>query len=298
MQVSQLKVANTELPSLKELVIAFAKKDTQSLFEPDAVLASWQLSDYDIVLLNKEKASELAEELTANHVDVASLEYLPDTSKPGIALFDMDSTLIEIECIDEIAILAGVGEEVSEVTERAMQGELDFEQSLRQRVGKLEGAPDSILEQVRVKLPVMEEAELLIEGLKSFGWKVSLASGGFTYFSDSLKETLGLDYARSNQLEIIDGVLTGKVLGDVVSAETKAEVLRELREKYGIDKSNSVAVGDGANDLVMMAEAGLGVAYHAKPKVVEQAQTAVKYSSLGGVLCILSASSVIQQIKK
>ncbi|GAM54370.1 phosphoserine phosphatase [Vibrio ishigakensis] len=298
MQVSQLKVANTELPSQEELVIAFAKKDIQGLFEASSIYASWQLSDYNILLLNKEKASELTLELEANTVDIASLESLPDTSKPGVALFDMDSTLIEIECIDEIAKLAGVGEEVSEVTERAMQGELDFEQSLRQRVGKLEGAPDSILEQVRVKLPVMDEAELLIDGLKSLGWKVALASGGFTYFSDSLKETLKLDYARSNQLEIIDCVLTGKVLGDVVSAETKAEVLRELRDMYGIDKSNSVAVGDGANDLVMMAEAGLGVAYHAKPKVVEQAQTAVKYSSLGGVLCILSASSVIQQIKK
>ncbi|GAM78492.1 phosphoserine phosphatase [Vibrio ishigakensis] len=250
MQVSQLKVANTELPSLEELVIAFAKKDIQGLFEASSIYASWQLSDYNILLLNKEKASELTTELEANNVDFASLESLPDTSKPGVALFDMDSTLIEIECIDEIAKLAGVGEEVSEVTERAMQGELDFEQSLRQRVGKLEGAPDSILEQVRVKLPVMDEAKLLIDGLKSLGWKVALASGGFTYFSDSLKETLGLDYARSNQLEIINGVLTGKVLGDVVSADTKAEVLRELRDKYGIDKSNSVAVGDGANDLV------------------------------------------------
>lgn len=298
MQVSELKVANAQLPSVDRLNLAFSKKEIQGLFEPSQVFASWQVASYFLVLIDSPMTEGLSQTLEVNQVDVVALTDLPDVSKPGLALFDMDSTLIEIECIDEIAKLAGVGEEVSEVTERAMQGELDFEQSLRQRVGKLEGAPESILEQVRVKLPLMTEAELLIQGLKSIGWKVALASGGFTYFSDSLKDTLELDFARSNQLEIIDGTLTGKVLGSVVSAETKAEVLRELRDSYAIEKANSVAVGDGANDLVMMAEAGLGIAYHAKPKVVEQAQAAIKYSSLGGVLCILSASSVIQQIKK
>lgn len=298
MQVSELKVANAQLPSVDRLNLAFSKKEIQGLFEPSQVFASWQVAGYFLVLIDSPMTEGLSQTLEVNQVDVVALTDLPDVSKPGLALFDMDSTLIEIECIDEIAKLAGVGEEVSEVTERAMQGELDFEQSLRQRVGKLEGAPESILEQVRVKLPLMTEAELLIQGLKSIGWKVALASGGFTYFSDSLKDTLELDFARSNQLEIIDGTLTGKVLGSVVSAETKAEVLRELRDSYAIEKANSVAVGDGANDLVMMAEAGLGIAYHAKPKVVEQAQAAIKYSSLGGVLCILSASSVIQQIKK
>lgn len=208
---------------------------------------------------------------------------------------DMDSTAIQIECIDEIAKLAGVGELVSEVTERAMQGELDFEQSLRQRVAALKGADESILEQVRSTLPLMPDLEELVNTLSALGWKTAIASGGFTYFSDYLKDSLDLDHAQSNTLEIIDGKLTGQVLGDVVSATTKADILLELADKYNVEVHNTVAVGDGANDLVMMDIAGLGVAYHAKPKVEERAQTAVRFSGLGGVLCILSAKLAVQK---
>ena len=176
-----------------------------------------------------------------------------------------------------------------------MQGELDFEQSLRQRVGALKGADESILEQVRQSLPFMPDLVGLVNTLNKLGWKTAIASGGFTYFSDYLKDTLDLDHAQSNTLEIVKGKLTGEVLGDVVSAQTKADILVELAEEYELELHNTVAVGDGANDLVMMGAAGLGIAFHAKPKVEQQAQTAVRYAGLGGVLCILSGALAKQQ---
>jgi phosphoserine phosphatase len=234
--------------------------------------------------------SALHEEvLKVLELDYADIWDVPDLSEPGLILMDMDSTAIQIECIDEIAKLAGVGKEVSEVTERAMQGELNFEESLRERVSKLKDADDSILEQVRSTLPFTPDLEALVATLKALGWKCAVASGGFTYFSDYLKESLSLDYVQSNTLEIIDGKLTGKVLGGIVGAQVKADILEKLAREYGIDHHNTVAVGDGANDLVMMEAAGLGIAYHAKPKVEAQAQTSVRFSHLGGVLCILSA---------
>ncbi|GEM80148.1 phosphoserine phosphatase SerB [Vibrio superstes] len=286
--------------SLGELAVVFADGSNEvlsQLFAIDEQFATWNVGRYQVLLTKSALVKKMAALLAANKADFAHLTDLPDMSEPGLALFDMDSTLIEIECIDEIAKLAGVGEEVSEVTERAMQGELDFEQSLRQRVAKLADADESILKQVRSVLPLMAEAKPLIDGLKACGWKVAVASGGFTYFSNHLKELLELDFAQSNQLEIIDGKLTGNVVGDVVSAQTKADILEQLRADYQFEKSNCIAVGDGANDLVMMAAAGLGIAYHAKPKVVEQAQTAVSYADLGGVLCILSASHVLQTLQ-
>lgn len=259
------------------------------------VLEVWQVGPYEVALMGGEFTDEHKDILQALKLDYAELSSLPELSSPGLIVFDMDSTAIQIECIDEIAKLAGVGEQVSEVTERAMQGELDFEQSLRQRVAALAGADESILEQVRAELPFMPNLPQLIKSLQMFGWKTVIASGGFTYFSDYLKQELDLDYARSNQLEIVNGKLTGQVLGDVVSAQTKADILLELAAKYDIDPANTVAVGDGANDLVMMEAAGLGIAFHAKAKVEEQAQTAVRHIGLGGVLCILSAQLVKQR---
>lgn len=258
-------------------------------------MATWKVGKYEVALMTGELTSEHETILQALSLDYANLHDVPDLSKPGLVVMDMDSTAIQIECIDEIAKLAGVGEQVSEVTERAMQGELDFEESLRQRVGALKDADESILEAVRSDLPMMPDLREFVASLQAFGWKTAIASGGFTYFSDYLKETLNLDHAQSNTLEIVGGKLTGQVLGDVVSAQTKAEILSELAEQYDIEPHNTVAVGDGANDLVMMNAAGLGVAYHAKPKVEQQAQTAVRFSGLGGVLCILSAGLVKQQ---
>ncbi|WED23308.1 phosphoserine phosphatase [Vibrio sp. JC009] len=259
------------------------------------VLDIWKVGKYDVALMAGELTAEHEKILQSLEIDYADLTDVPDLSKPGLIVLDMDSTAIQIECIDEIAKLAGVGEEVSAVTERAMQGELDFEQSLRQRVATLKDAPESILEEVRKDLPFMPEVEELIATLQSYGWKTAVASGGFTYFSDHVKAHLNLDFAKSNVLEIIDGTLTGNVVGDVVTAQTKADIVAELAEKYGIGIENTIAVGDGANDLVMMSAAGLGVAYHAKPKVVEQAQTAVRFGALGGIICILSGVLARQQ---
>ncbi|MFM2590805.1 phosphoserine phosphatase [Vibrio sp. TBV020] len=261
----------------------------------NAVVDTWKVGEYEVALMAGELTEQHEEILQALELDYSPLHDMPDLTKPGLIVLDMDSTAIQIECIDEIAKLAGVGDEVSEVTERAMQGELDFEQSLRQRVGKLAGADESILSAVREQLPFMPDLPELIGTLKQYGWKTAIASGGFTYFSDYLQEQLGLDHAQSNQLEIVDGKLTGKVLGDVVSAQTKAEILEQLAEQYEIEPHNTIAVGDGANDLVMMDAAGLGIAYHAKPKVEQQAKSAVRYVGLGGIICILSAMLVKQK---
>lgn len=261
----------------------------------NTILDTWKVGYYDVALMAGELTPEHETILKGLALDFARITEVPDLSKPGLIVLDMDSTAIQIECIDEIAKLAGVGDEVAEVTERAMQGELDFEQSLRQRVGKLKNADAAILDAVRRELPLMPELPELIGTLQSFGWKTAIASGGFTYFSDHLQQMLSLDHAQSNTLEIIDGKLTGQVLGDVVSAQTKADILVDLAQQFDIEMHNTVAVGDGANDLVMMSAAGLGVAYHAKPKVEAKAQTAVRFSALGGVLCILSAGLVKQQ---
>jgi phosphoserine phosphatase len=282
--------------------IVFGDILSEALFEQidfytgmeNTIVSAWKVGQYDVALMSGSLTDLHLEIVNTLGLDAASTANLPDLTKPGLILMDMDSTAIQIECIDEIAKLAGVGEEVAEVTERAMQGELDFEQSLRQRVGKLKDADESILEDVRSTLPLMPELEVLVATLKAFGWKAAIASGGFTYFSEYLKEKLQLDYARANTLEIVDGKLTGQVLGGIVSAQTKADILVRLTEEHQIDISNTVAVGDGANDLVMMSAAGLGVAYHAKPKVQAQAQTSVKFADLGGVMCILSASLVLQ----
>lgn len=263
--------------------------------ELHAVLDAWKVGRYEVALMSGSLSPELMEFVHGMHLDCASINVLPELHKPGLIVMDMDSTAIQIECIDEIAKLAGVGEKVSAITERAMQGELDFEASLRERVGALAGADESILEQVRSDLPFMPELEELVNTLTLLGWKTAIASGGFTYFSDHLKSVLGLDHAQSNTLEIIDGKLTGKVLGDIVSAQTKADILVSLADEYDVEQHNTIAVGDGANDLVMMAAAGLGVAYHAKPKVEQQAQTVVRYAGLGGVVCILSAALIKQK---
>ncbi|MCG9690935.1 phosphoserine phosphatase [Vibrio sp. Isolate22] len=261
----------------------------------NTILDTWKVGHYEVALMSGNLTPAHEEILQALKLDYACLSEVPDLSKPGLIVMDMDSTAIQIECIDEIAKLAGVGELVSEITERAMQGELDFEQSLRQRVGALKGADESILEQVRQSLPFMPDLVGLVNTLNKLGWKTAIASGGFTYFSDYLKDTLDLDHAQSNTLEIVKGKLTGEVLGDVVSAQTKADILVELAEEYELELHNTVAVGDGANDLVMMGAAGLGIAFHAKPKVEQQAQTAVRYTGLGGVLCILSGALAKQQ---
>ncbi|OIN13569.1 phosphoserine phosphatase SerB [Oceanisphaera psychrotolerans] len=221
--------------------------------------------------------------------DLACVPALPQADTMGLVLMDMDSTAIQMECIDEIALLAGVGEEVAAVTRAAMEGALPFSESLRRRVKALSGADAAIIEQVIARMPLMPGLITLVEGLKAMGWKVALASGGFTPFTGHLQQTLGLDAAFANTLEIRDGRLTGEVLGDIVDAEAKARILVELAEQYDIPISQTVAIGDGANDLLMLAQAGLGVALHAKPLVQEKAPVCLNRLSLEGVLGLLQA---------
>lgn len=220
----------------------------------------------------------------AENIESALIHQSPKLSEPGLLVMDMDSTAIKIECIDEIAKLAGTGEEVAKVTAKAMQGKLDFKQSLYQRVATLKGANEAVLQEVLDDLPLMEGLESLITELKANNWRLAIASGGFTYFADHLKETLGLDAAYSNQLEIIDGKLTGKVLGEIVDANKKASVLNALAEQYAINSSQTVAIGDGANDLVMMSHAQLGVACHGKAIVKQTASTSVNKAPLDTLL--------------
>ena len=220
----------------------------------------------------------------ANKIESALLTNAPLLSQPGLLVMDMDSTTIEIECIDEIAKLAGVGEQVAAVTELAMQGELDFAQSLHQRVATLANSPESILADVAKNIPLMAGLETLISELKKHHWRIAVASGGFTYFADHLKELLALDATFANVLEIVDGKLTGKVLGGVVDAQVKADSLQLLGDKYDIPAAQTVAMGDGANDLVMMAAANFGVAFHAKPIVLAQADSSINQQGLDCLL--------------
>ncbi|WP_434340047.1 phosphoserine phosphatase SerB [Motilimonas cestriensis] len=233
----------------------------------------------------------LVQEFCQTHqLDFAFVDHIPNLAEPGVVLMDMDSTTIQIECIDEIARLYGVGEQVSAVTAQAMNGKLDFNESLRSRVALLEGADESILNQVIDNMPLMPGLEGLIAGLKQAGWKVCIASGGFTYFAQALKDNLGFDQVFANTLEIVDGKLTGKVLGEIVNAQVKARVLGELAQQYGVSHTQTVAIGDGANDLVMMAASAMGVAIHAKPVVQEQAAVSINHLDLEAALCILSTS--------
>jgi len=226
----------------------------------------------------------IADFALAQKVEAALIQNAPKLNEPGLLVMDMDSTTIEIECIDEIAKLAGVGEQVSAVTELAMQGELDFAQSLHQRVATLENAPEQILADVAKNIPLMSGLETLISELKKHNWRIAVASGGFTYFADHLKEMLALDATFANVLEINNGKLTGKVLGNVVDAQVKADSLNLLAQKYKIVPSQTVAMGDGANDLVMMAAASFGVAFHAKPIVLAQADSSINEQGLDCLL--------------
>ncbi|AGN87096.1 MULTISPECIES: phosphoserine phosphatase [Enterobacteriaceae] len=254
------------------------------------IVAAWSVDDYQVLRLAGSltpRATRLAHD---EGMDVAPLGKIPHLRSPGLLVMDMDSTAIQIECIDEIAKLAGTGEMVAEVTERAMRGELDFAASLRSRVATLKGADANILLQVREKLPLMPGLVQLVLKLETLGWKVAIASGGFTFFADYLRDKLHLTAAVANELEIMDGKFTGQVLGDIVDAQFKANTLKQLAEKYEIAPEQTVAIGDGANDLPMIKAAGLGIAFHAKPKVNEKAEVTIRHADLMGVFCILSGS--------
>ena len=276
-----------------KLDITNLEKFQQKCGQNFQILDVWMVEQNIVVLLKAQWFAEFVNFAHDVEVDIAKLGFSPKLSQAGLLVMDMDSTAIQIECIDEIAKLAGVGELVSAITESAMRGELDFEQSLRRRVGTLKGAPESILQQVRENLPLMPGLVETIQTLQKYGWKTAIASGGFTYFADYLKALLQLDFAASNQFDIEDGKLTGLVKGDVVDAQYKAKTLQRLLEEYGINSQHSIAIGDGANDLAMMNVAGVGVAFHAKPKVQQQAQIVINFADLTALLCLLSANDRI-----
>ena len=223
----------------------------------------------------------------ACHCEVALRGNSPLLTQPGLLVMDMDSTVIQIECIDEIAKLAGLGEQVAAVTEKAMRGELDFAESLRSRVGCLDGVEVSQLKQIRDSIPLMPGLQNLLQVLQPRGWKIAIASGGFTYFAGYLENRLGLDASRANVLEAEDGKLTGRVVGSIVDAQVKAETVQELARHWDIPMNQTVAMGDGANDLKMMDVAALGVAFEAKPVVNAQADVAIRYSGLDVLLTYL-----------
>ena len=226
--------------------------------------------------------------MSAQHnMDIAVQEDNVYRRNRRLVCFDMDSTLITQEVIDELALEAGVGEQVAEITERAMQGELDFQQSFRARVALLKGLDASVLPQIAERLTITDGAERLISTLKSLGYKTAILSGGFQYFAEYLQQKLGIDEVHANILDVENGVVTGVVKGDIVDGARKALLLQQLSEKFGISTEQVIAVGDGANDLPMLSLAGLGVAFRAKPLVRENANQAISSVGLDGILYLL-----------
>jgi phosphoserine phosphatase len=208
-----------------------------------------------------------------------------------LVVLDMDSTLIRIEVIDELARAAGVGADVSRITERAMLGEMDYDESLRQRVGLLKGLDVAVLDRLAADLPLTDGAETLVRVLKRLGYKIAVISGGFSRAAEALKRRLGVDYAYSNNLEVSGGKLTGRVVGPIVNAQRKAELLETIAQAEGVLLDQVIAVGDGANDALMLERAGLGIAFHAKPKLRETADTSISAAGLDAILYLLGFSA-------
>lgn len=241
-------------------------------------------------VMDSAQREEFQKELIAHCGDGMDISFQRDDiyrRSRRLICFDMDSTLIHTECIDELAARAGVGEQVRAITESAMRGEIDFCESFRRRVSLLKGLDESVMEDIARNLPFNEGLERMMKILKMVGYKTAILSGGFTYFAKYLQQRFGFDYVYANELEIEDGKLTGRYVGDIVDGRRKAELLKLLCQFEGINLSQTVAVGDGANDLPMLGLAGLGIAYHAKPKVKATADQSISTIGLDGILYFL-----------
>lgn len=250
-----------------------------------------------VVSLSRDEAvatalrSDLLRLSAASDIDIAlQRESLSRRSK-RLVVMDMDSTLIQVEVIDEMAKLYGVVGEVAEITRRAMAGELVFEESLKERVKLLKGLPFETVQKLAADLPITEGAEQLLTVLRGLGYKTGVISGGFTFAADALKQRLGLDYAYANQLEVRDGRLTGRVKEPIVGPQRKADLLDAIAQREGIPLEQTIAIGDGANDLTMLQQAGLGIAFHAKPKLREAADTSLSRGGLDRILYLLGLKS-------
>jgi len=237
---------------------------------------------------------DLLEVAGALEVDLAFQQDNMYRRNRRLVAFDMDSTLVEAEVIDELAKVAGVGDKVSAITERAMRGEIDFKESFRTRVALLQGLEEGALQRVAGQLKITEGAEHLIATLRTLGYKTAILSGGFTYFARHLQARLGMDYVHANELDIADGVVTGKIKGGIVDGPRKAELLRQLAAEEGIDLQQVIAVGDGANDLPMLSIAGLGIAFRAKPLVKKEADQSISTLGLDAILYLLGISDKYQ----
>ncbi len=244
-----------------------------------------QVAPHAYRLRDVRSESQISDYCLAKQLDYGFVPQGKHLSDFGLVVMDMDSTLISIECIDEIADMQGIKSQVAEITEAAMRGEIDFAESLRRRVALLAGLDESALSRVyEERLQLNPGAEIMLAELQRHGIKTLLVSGGFTFFTERLKARVCLDFAHANTLEIINGKLTGNVLGTIVDAQAKADWLIRIRDELGLSAAQVIAMGDGANDLKMMAQAGVSIAYHAKPVVRTQASYAFNFVGLDGLV--------------
>ncbi|WP_067223528.1 phosphoserine phosphatase SerB [Marinomonas gallaica] len=271
----------------------FLKTSTRVLTNPQDAFC---VQRYDLsTTIHDGKYEELRAQLLAmadaSGIDHIFQPFTPTLSEPGLAVFDMDSTLIKAEVMDELAVEMGIGEQIAAVTASAMRGEIDFTESFVQRLSLLNGLSSDVMDSVYQRIEHMDGISILMKVLHKFGWKTAILSGGFTYFANRVQQDYGMTEVHANELDIVDGTLTGKHIGPIVDAKRKQQLLALLKEQYSVPHSQTVACGDGANDLLMLNDAGLGVALHAKPIVRKQAPCPMSQLGLEGVLYLLGLDS-------